>query len=1010
MKMLFLHIGDMHFADKSGLNSFCIQKIADAVNSFDCIDKIIIFIVGDIAQAGTAAQYNHASHFLGNLIASIKRGNKSFANQYIDVACVPGNHDLNHNGNPMTSDYLQGIRKVNSYEKHIDAEIKKQNHFFNFAKRNGCFKDNSVFSRKILDFNGYKVEINMINSGVFSILEEDKGLHYLPLNTIDKISTPTGSDFVITLMHHAPDWYIDSQKNALEEAIYGKSSIVFYGHEHYLGRKSISVGNKPAAFVQAGGCLCENDKWSTSAFHVGVYDTDSQEYNHGEFRWNVHEHQYEHEELVCERLPLKPSIEMTLSIPPTYYQNILLDEKHSISDDFRKYYVFPRIQCEERISGNNKEFDSEDSFLNEILSRKKILITGAYNSGKTALLKMLFLRLSTEGYTALYCDIENVHGKNADRMIKNCFQDIYGSNESDYLRFEQIPKDKKVLIVDDVDQIQSKCFDTFLNKVCEKFDYIIFASKQLVDLSLLDRMKSQLTAQDSIYRYRILPMYTDKRQILINKIVSIKIEDPASIEKTTRILAEAISAQRRFISMDPDFIIKFVEYYCNNIGDAISGESGVFSKVFEASLVNAVSKYQTNSLSVDKIFVLLSKVAYYIHFNKAYPITDEQISTIISCYNDDYGDRVSCSDFMDAVKKAKILVKADSDDEYRFASKSYLAYYTAREVNSRYNDTRDETDLQSILKCACFGINADILLFISYITDNIQILRLILNMAEAYTKEWDEFDFSTNTPEFLRDIKKHEVELPPLDAKEKEQQAQVRVEKESEDEIQTVNIYDYSEEEIDNFVNQLIRAMSLLSIVSRCLPNFEHSMRKPDKDAFVSTIYSLPNKIYHKWVVEANKEVPELIKYFREQSQDYYARQKKMSEDDIIRVLQWTAMSFLLDLYNLPVVQATRDNTMPYLSEFNYGERETYSLEHLIMMERQAPANSFISEALGMVKNKNNNLFRTLITRVVGHALVFKPDLSFNQRQQLQSKFFPDNETQVKLLLQRSQNQKKENE
>lgn len=1008
MKVLLLHIGDMHIKDHNGVNSFQINKIVDTLNSFPGFDKLVLIVAGDIAQSGTADQYNHAGHLIGKLIAAIKRQFRY--KEKIDVLCVPGNHDMDHKGKPMTSEFLQGIRKENSYDKHLPGELQKQDAFFNFAARNSCFEDKSVFCRRILTYGEFKIEANLINTGVFSILEEDKGLHYLPQHGLNDIATPTGAQFVITLMHHAPEWYTDSQKNILEESIYAKSSIIFYGHEHYIGKKTVSYETSAPAVIQAGGCLCKNEDWTESAFHIGILDTATRDYTHVEYKWNPRQKQYEQQVVRSIPLPDKPSTEKALAITETFKAELLHDKKHDISPDFRDYYVFPRIQSEDHIVSSTHEFTAEDAFIEEILQKKKILISGGYNSGKSTLLRKLFLQLSDMDYTVLFCDIDSIRGKKADRIIKNCFEDIYGENASDYQRYEQIPKEKKILIIDDIDQIKQNSFDNFLSQIGEKFEFIIFASKQLIDLSLFERMKTQLKAVDSIYRYKIMPMYSDKRSELIQRIVALKAADPASVPKTSKILTDAINAQRRFISLDPDFIIKYVEYYCNNVGDAVGGDSGVFSKVFEASLINAISKYQTPRLSVDKVFVLLSKVAHYVHFHKAYPISEHHIMMIVDQYNDDYGTSVNGTDFINVAKQAKVLVFDELSSGYRFTNKSYLAYYVAREVNSQYNDTGDDTDLQTILRCACFGINADILLFISYITDNIRILRLILQMANEYTKDWGEFDFSENMPQFLREERQHSVELPPPGAKQQEQQAEVLSERAVEQTLQTVEIYDYSEDDIDIFVNQLIRAMQLLTIVARCLPNFEHSMPKADKEAFVKVIYSLPNKVFFLWANEADKEVDEIIQFFREQSQDYYSRQKKLSDDDIIRVLQWVSMSFLLDLYNLPVIYATKDSTIAYLSSFDYNSCDTYLLEHLMMLERQAPANGFIAEAINAVKDNKSFLFPTLVKRVVRHALVFRSDLDHSQIQQLQTRFFPKVESQRKLLVQRAQNKNKENE
>ena len=1005
MKIAFLHIGDMHLKNRYGVNSFHIKKIADTINLLPDTNHIVLVVAGDISFCGEAAQYKCAGTLLGKLIRRIKDVKPSTR---ITVVCVPGNHDVNHDGSPLTSKELQDIHRKGLYDTHLATELMKQDSFFGFANFNKCFETKSVFCQKLLDFSGFVIEFNLINSAVFSILEEDKGLHYIPQGQISNISTPTGADFVVTVMHHSPDWYIDEQKNSLEEVIYGKSSIVFLGHEHFLRKKSIQIESFAPAFIQAGGCLCQNEDWTTSAFHVGILDTDTLEYSDTEYLWNNSQNQYEQKEQQSLFLPKKPSIEKRPQMTDAYQKGLYIDSKHDICDDFSYYFVFPRIQSDERIGTSHREFDNEQAFIEEVLSKKRVLITGPYNSGKTILLKKLFSHLSGEGYMVLLCDIEIIRGKNPERIIRNCFEEIYGSCPSDFTRFEQLPKSQKVLIIDDVDQIQQKSFDKFMSYIDELFGTIIFSSVQTLDMSLVDRMKALLKAVDSVSRYEILPLFADKREELIRKTVSVLIQDQVQQEKTIRLLVETINAQRRFILLDPDFIIKYVECYCNNVGDVSSGESGVFSKVFEASLVNSISKHQTDHLSIDKAFSILSKVAHFIHFNKAYPITSDQVKRIIHQYNEDYGEKVDSIAFLSLATESKILIYDSYSDSFRFVNKNYLAYFVAKEIIYQYNLTGDDTSLQSILRFACFGINADILLFVSYLTDNIRILRLILSIANDYTSSWQEFDFDNSLPQFLLEERTHHVLLPAQNTREVNLDAEVDAERDADKIIKTVDIYDYSDEDVDNFLNQILRSVSLLIVVARCLPNFEHNLLKTDKEQFVKALYSIPNKIFGLWATEANKEVENIIRYFRDQSQEYYVRQKKASDEDIIRALQWAAMSLLLELYDFPVYYATKPNTLGYLSDFDYLAKSTYELEHLMMLERQGPPSVFISELFRLEKEKRGMLYNTLLGRIASYALVYNPSLDRSQIQKIQAKFFPNSGDQKRMMVQRLQASKED--
>ncbi len=59
--------------------------------------------------------------------------------------------------------------------------------------------------------------------------------------------------------------------------------------------------------------------------------------------------------------------------------------------------------------------------------------------------------------------------------------------------------------------------------------------------------------------------------------------------------------------MDPDFIVQFTKYYCNNIGETIKNDGEIFSKVFEANIVSLLKPY-AKKMSVDKILIIMDKM------------------------------------------------------------------------------------------------------------------------------------------------------------------------------------------------------------------------------------------------------------------------------------------------------------------------------------------------------------------------------------------------------------------
>ncbi|WP_068786914.1 metallophosphoesterase [Paenibacillus phocaensis] len=994
MNILFLHLSDIHLESKFSLNHFHLKKIIDAVRSHKPFESIFLILSGDVANSGKANEYDVAYKMVGRLISLIK--DECDYHHKINILVVPGNHDVDMSDSPLRTSDLVELSRSGGYTKQIDVELQRQTHFFNFAKRNNLFLENKLYCQKLykLDTN-FTVEVNLLNSAIFSTLEEDKGLHYLPPDVIQSINNPTGADFVLTVMHHPTDWFLDPTMQELENVLYTKSSLIFYGHKHYQGASVVSNQHGGGALLHAGGCLSERRDWSNSEFLIGklsVKGDGEKEHNYSlkNYKWNQQQRQYEVTFGNDYKLINKPSKERTLVMSSDYRLKLLNDIKQESSNDFTKYFVFPRIESAELSTGQSNEFLTDEEFVNEILVKKKVMIYGQYNTGKTTLLKWLFLSLSEKGYTPVFCGTENLKG-NPRRILKNCFEDIYGENPSDFQRFQQIPTEKKVFIIDDVDLLVPDHFERLIEAVQNEFSYFIFSSKKNYNLDVIEQMKEFLKTSDSIFKYELTLFYADKRNELIEKSVACHITEPTLKNKIVRSISDTVNSQKRLIRLDPDFILKYVSYYCKNVGDAASRTTNIFSKVFEANLVNALSRFKTK-ISVEKAFMLLSAIAYNVHFQKQYPIPSEMIFRCIENYNQEYGTNVNVNEALDLFIKSQILTPlVDDENSYVFSNNSYIAFFVARHLNIQYHETGNDKDLQYIIKNACFGMNGDILLFLTLITDNVRILRFILEMANNFTESWIEFRLD-NIPDFMKWSKDHKVELPAADATTQHQKSVIKDEKSALSEIEVLNIYDYSEEEAEEFGNKLIRAIQLLSIVARCLPIFEHLMRKEEKENFVKQIYELPNKIFHVWVTKIDEEAENYVNYFKYHSDKQYIKQKPAKTKDLVQGLQWIAMSFLLELYKVSMKQAVKEHTFNYIAI--YPERcETnhlYELQKLFALEFEGSANDFVNAAIKMNDAAKEPILKVMIKRLVANAAIFK-EMDYKETQRLNEAFFKNN-------------------
>jgi DNA repair exonuclease SbcCD nuclease subunit len=169
MKIVFLHLSDMHIRTESDISDLHLTKIVESLNCYKDIEikNVVIIISGDLTEAGTKNQFINASKIIGTIIRKIKN---AFGECSCNVLPVPGNHDVFHNGNYLTVAKL----KKDGYTSLEVTEHSKLEQFYVLSKFNKCFANKEIYSdKKIIDINGFKIQANLINNAIFSTYDEN---------------------------------------------------------------------------------------------------------------------------------------------------------------------------------------------------------------------------------------------------------------------------------------------------------------------------------------------------------------------------------------------------------------------------------------------------------------------------------------------------------------------------------------------------------------------------------------------------------------------------------------------------------------------------------------------------------------------------------------------------------------------------------------------------------------------------------------------------------------------
>lgn len=1013
MRISFLHLSDFHLNDSKGVHPAKIQAIVDSLGVYTPIEGIVIVLSGDIAATGQANQYKIAATFLKRLIPEIRR-KYSISEKNTKILVVPGNHDIDW-GRSTRLDSSK-IRSFDEKERalHLQQELKSMKNYFSFSDRNGCFFPywmhipfGQLVTRKILHFdNGYRIEANLLNTAPFSC-DSDDGLHYLPEDAIHSLTTESNADFSLVVMHHSPDWFEFSQKKELENTLSKRCSLAFYGHEHFPGTQNVLYDNGNRIVKQAGGAWWQSSVPTLSDYYAALFDTESRKYFLSKFSWNADWSAFV-ATMKQEHILMQKSLCGTgLTYQEKYIATVMADSKNTIAQSVSDYFVFPTLRFNaSKEYSRGKAIDKMEDFIAFIKENRYVAVMGGSNSGKTTLLKMTFKELQTQ-YVVLYCGTDDITGRSQENILKELVTDTYGADS--YSLFQAIPSDKKVIIIDDLHRISPKHLNKFLRGIEDIFGTIVVASEETSQFDIVQMVKDNIKASKEFKKASISRLYAEKRLALIQKIVLIKTDnDELKVAGIARTLEQCLNSYKLAFRTDIDFVVQFVDYYCAHLGELDKSDATVFSKVFEASIERSIAPHLVGRKeNSNDIIVALSEIAHYIHFNKEYPINAEHIHEVIAAYCEYYDNRyLTAERFIEIGVNSGLLPRTSNGYEYRFASKNHLAYFVAKALNRRFHDTGDTTDLESIVRQSCFSINGDILLFMTYISDNVNIPRLLLEQAVSYVSGWTEFDLSDIGIKYLQSMPAKSLVSPKEDEKEEEIHNQAIEEEERDTIIETLDIYDYDETKIDELNNQLIRAFLQLKIIARNFSAFISILPGPVKKDYVSAMYQLPNKIFSQWAESIDNSLDYLVEEVIAWQEEPDFEGKKLSREDILRFFQEVSLNMLLNLYYVASSHGANDNTVDYLAQQNYiSPSLNYRIERLMFWEKVDDYQAVIKEAEELCSLQGDGMAKNMTLAILRHMLVHSDKIIDRERRRISSKYFSPR-TQAKILMDRQKSQK----
>lgn len=987
MKVLFLHLSDAHFKDDTFYSEKIINAQVQALNSIGEFNRCFIMFSGDLAFSGQINEYRKAGSYIGRLVTRIREKFSKTNSVYAFV--VPGNHDINFNGESRDRTSIKTMINEGKIDEKIDDELTKFDNFYDYASQYNYFTTHKLCFYRVYECDGKRIQINLINSELFSsyndtLQDDDKGLHYLPNYIWNYIERKRDVDFVVTMSHRGPEWFDWDSSRAFKKHLFTTADLFLYGHEHFDDIQNLCQKDNYVVKSIAQGMDFDQNKISFTAI---LADLDRNKIETKCFSWDNEEQMF----VSCNEnvFDIQKTRSSQYLIEPNekYKKEISLDDDRH---DVGSYYVFPGVEVE----GKEKyeEIKNFSEFLELLTTKKQTIIQGNDSSGKTALLKQIYVSL-IGNYVPIYLNIETIVNKNPETVLKNAFASQYGEKATDFDKYSQIDQEKKIVLVDDLSKIKPRFIEPLYQYLFEKVGHVVCIVEPKQKIDFIDIVKERYQTEDTV-KVSILPFYVAKRLELIKKnLVCINNGEYSDLDAQAEAINKFIRENIKLFSLSPRFIKMYVDY-CINDTEMTSANKNVFGRVFETNLVNRIRKFASDA-DVDEYSVLLEEIAYQIHFNEKYPLGIADMVEIIEGYNRDYTMHVNVQKFCQVMIDAKVLV--EDDNSYYFYSDNFLAYFVAKSLNTRYNNGEGKDELQTLIRNICFNINGDILLFLSYITSNLGILSAIRQAAEDHMSEWEEFDIDKGNIGFILNAKCPVDTLPSDKERKQKEKREEAFEKAAskQDKIERERLYDYNEADIETDDYKISQALRFLDLICKILPGFNHRLKTQEKANIAKDIYSFPNKIIYKILAPIDKDfdnfVEEFFKMVKEIKED-------ITEDEIRQAFINVAETLALNIYDASARLSATEKTIEVIDQ-EEKKNTNYLIQQVMFYENMGKFGAFTDKAIALYDSTKVPLVKSMLTRIVHKHYLCNKDIKIvGKAESVARKFLGKSFSKAKLL------------
>ncbi len=667
--------------------------------------------------------------------------------------------------------------------------------------------------------------------------------------------------------------------------------------------------------------------------------------------------------------------------PSNDYLSRLLVGNKQISNRLIDYYVFPDLIARGDLFNDEDRTEkiTEDTIFSKIVTDKIIRITGENHSGKTSLLKYLYSIAVSKGFIPLFLESSSHIESDYNRMLKRLFESQYGDTIC-FDRYQQEEHSNEIIFIDDLDRISSeKAKNNLINNIRESGRLIIYVSS--IDESEFEKSIQDQLDGKTIGTLEIRPFYKEIRDELINKICNIKEATDDVKQITITALDYMVQCQPYLFTLSPGNLIPYIIYILQD--KAESHTHNTISMVFETNIRNQLLEYIHDSEMVGYIS-LLSFIASYMYFEShcdTLSITEYQLQ--VENFNTKRKHHMNAKSFFEACKNAGIFIEEHESFNLKFCDNNILAYFVANSMKRELdNDVTNTEHLQFVVKNICFGINALIIIFLSYLTKNSNLILQMAVRSFEFLDEQPSWSIEDQNLPFLNQMSDTTKSAPTKEEKQEVTKRTEIIEEKRHEAVKYRKAFDYSEDEVEKL--KTIRALKCVQIIGRFFVDQYGDLDADKVDEIIDILYTIPPKIIYAHLLPLQIKYDEMCNSFLQYSQERFPDGHYKLED-IQKMISNAGVGLALDLMNSVAYNSTTYSTLEELGKYDTSNLVQSTMK-LMMIENTRQTKSFIDSALKTFNDNQGNYFmHKIIALIARKHILFTAKVDYTQISRLVS-------------------------